>query len=112
MSEESLEQRWIIAMSMVKRLNDELRSAQECERELFTELQMQRISLMGRITEKQRVVLTLAAAGLGYKEIAARLHISERTVKYHATKIMTRAYGSSKEFRSLKEVVQRELVHA
>jgi len=35
------------------------------------------------LTERQREVLTLAARGATYKQVAATLDISERTVKYH-----------------------------
>lgn len=37
----------------------------------------------GHLTERQREVLTLVARGDTYKQVAAQLEISERTVKYH-----------------------------
>jgi two-component system NarL family response regulator len=40
------------------------------------------------LTERQIEVLRLVAAGLTYKEAAARLFLSERTVRYHMAAIM------------------------
>jgi len=40
------------------------------------------------LTERQREVLQLVAAGLTYKEAGARLNISPHTVKYHMAEIM------------------------
>lgn len=40
------------------------------------------------LSEKERNVLVLGARGLKYKEIARRLAISERTVKFHMSKII------------------------
>ncbi len=42
------------------------------------------------LTGRELEVLTLAAQGLTYKEIAARLHLSERTIKYHMAEIIAR----------------------
>ncbi len=44
----------------------------------------------GPLTAREREVLRLVAAGLQNKQIARELQISERTVKYHVTAIMTR----------------------
>ncbi len=40
------------------------------------------------LTERQREVLQLVAAGLTYKEVGARLNLSPHTVKYHMAEIM------------------------
>ena len=40
------------------------------------------------LTERQTEVLKLVAAGLTYKEVGARLALSERTVRYHMAEIM------------------------
>jgi len=44
------------------------------------------------LTERQTEVLRLVASGLAYKEVAQRLGISERTVRFHMTEIMERLH--------------------
>jgi two-component system, NarL family, response regulator YdfI len=40
------------------------------------------------LTPREREVLYMLAAGLGNKEIAARLHISDHTAKFHVSQIL------------------------
>jgi len=42
------------------------------------------------LTGRELEVLTLVAQGLTYKEVGARLHLSERTIKYHMGEIVAR----------------------
>jgi two-component system NarL family response regulator len=42
------------------------------------------------LTGRELEVLTLVAQGLTYKEVGARLHLSERTVKYHMSEMVAR----------------------
>jgi DNA-binding NarL/FixJ family response regulator len=44
------------------------------------------------LTERQAEVLRLVAAGLTYKEVAARLALSERTVRYHMSEMIDRLH--------------------
>ena len=44
------------------------------------------------LTARQWEVLTLAAQGLTYKEVAAALCLSERTIKYHMGEILARLH--------------------
>lgn len=44
------------------------------------------------LSEREREVLTLVAQGLKYKEAAARLFLSERTIKYHMGQIVERLH--------------------
>lgn len=41
-----------------------------------------------RLTERQTEILRLVASGLTYKEVAARLALSDHTVRYHMSEIM------------------------
>lgn len=44
----------------------------------------------GLLTEREREVLTLTAAGKGDKVVAAQLRISERTVRFHLSECKRR----------------------
>jgi len=44
------------------------------------------------LSEREREVLTLVAQGLKYKEVAAKLFLSERTIKYHMGRILERLH--------------------
>ncbi|HEX8983982.1 MAG TPA: response regulator transcription factor [Bryobacteraceae bacterium] len=44
------------------------------------------------LSEREREVLALVARGLRYKEVAAKLFLSERTVKYHMGQILERLH--------------------
>jgi len=45
-----------------------------------------------RLNARQMEVLRLVADGLSYKEVGARLFLSERTIKYHMAEIMSRLH--------------------
>jgi DNA-binding NarL/FixJ family response regulator len=44
------------------------------------------------LTARQIEVLTLVSAGFTYKEVGAKLFLSERTVKYHMGEILQRLH--------------------
>jgi two-component system NarL family response regulator len=44
------------------------------------------------LTERQMEVLQLVAAGLTYREVGERLSLSERTVRFHMTEIISRLH--------------------
>lgn len=46
----------------------------------------------GRLNARQMQVLRLISEGLSYKEVGARLFLSERTIKYHMVEIMHRLH--------------------
>jgi two-component system NarL family response regulator len=46
----------------------------------------------GKLNARQIEVLRLVADGLSYKEVGARLFLSERTIKYHMAQIMNRLH--------------------
>jgi NarL family two-component system response regulator YdfI len=53
-------------------------------------------SLLEALTPREIEVLQLLASGLGNKEIAARLEISEHTVKFHVASIMGKLGATSR----------------
>ena len=48
------------------------------------------------LTPREREVLHMLAAGLGNKEIAARLHISDHTAKFHVSQILAKLSAGSR----------------
>ena len=48
------------------------------------------VALLGRLTEREREVLSLVAHGLSNDQIAERLHLSPLTVKTHVSRTMTK----------------------
>ncbi len=44
------------------------------------------------LSEREREVLALVAQGLKYKEVAAKLFVTERTIKYHMGQILDRLH--------------------
>lgn len=63
----------------------------------------------GLLTERQRVVLRLVAAGLSNKQIARSLAISERTVKFHLTSIFGKLEAENRA-QAVATAVQRGLL--
>jgi DNA-binding NarL/FixJ family response regulator len=53
------------------------------------------------LSEREREVLALVAQGLKYKEVATKLFVSERTIKYHMGQILDRLH-----LRNRAEVVE------
>jgi DNA-binding NarL/FixJ family response regulator len=49
------------------------------------------------LTARQTEVLALVAQGFTYKEVGARLHLTERTVKYHMGEIVQRLHVKNRE---------------
>jgi DNA-binding NarL/FixJ family response regulator len=63
----------------------------------------------GLLTERERTVLRLVAAGLSNKQIARSLSITERTVKFHVTSILTKL-GADNRAQAVALAVQRGLL--
>jgi DNA-binding NarL/FixJ family response regulator len=58
----------------------------------FTSLTQKQFPLLDELTPRELEVLTLVAEGLGNKEIAAGLAISEKTVKNHISNIFSKLH--------------------
>lgn len=63
----------------------------------------------GLLTERQRAVLRLIAAGLSNKQIARSLSITERTVKFHVTSILAKLEADNRA-QAVAVAVQRGLL--
>lgn len=69
------------------------------DRATFTAIATERVptaSLAQPLTRREVEVLRLLADGLGNKEIAGRLHISEHTVKFHVAAILEKMHAGSR----------------
>jgi RNA polymerase sigma factor (sigma-70 family) len=84
-------------------LIDVLRNAIRLDEErhrIVTE-RMDTLERLNRLTQREREVLNLLAEGLQHRDIAARLHISPRTVEVYKARMMEKLQA-----RSLAEVVR------
>lgn len=69
------------------------------DRATFTAISTERLpttALAQPLTRREVEVLRLLADGLGNKEIATRLHISEHTVKFHVAAILEKMQAGSR----------------
>src|SRR5216683_2649955 len=65
--------------------------------------------LLEPLTRREREVLQMLAAGLANKEIAARLAISDHTVKFHVASILGKL-GASTRTEAVSAGIRRGLV--
>ncbi|MGH9841805.1 MAG: response regulator transcription factor, partial [Blastocatellia bacterium] len=61
------------------------------------------------LTPREREILNLLAEGLGNKEIAGRLHISEHTVKFHVSSVFAKL-GVASRTEAVTEGLRRGLI--
>jgi len=61
------------------------------------------------LTERERDILTLIALGLSNKAIGNRLHLAERTVKFHAT-IIFQKLGVSNRAEAVAKALRDRLI--
>ena len=65
--------------------------------------------LLEPLTRREREVLQMLAAGLANKEVAARLAISDHTVKFHVASILGKL-GASTRTEAVSAGIRRGLV--
>jgi len=65
--------------------------------------------LIEHLTSRERQVLRLMGSGLGNRDIAARLGISEHTVKFHASSILGKL-GASSRTEAVSQGIRRGLI--
>jgi len=79
-------------------------------REVLTRLaDLSRANRNSMLTKRQREILKLVAAGLARKEVAAKLYVSEATVKKELTVIFDRL-GVSDQTQAVVEAMKRRLI--
>jgi DNA-binding NarL/FixJ family response regulator len=66
--------------------------------------------LIEHLTTRERQVLRLIGTGLGNRDIAARLGISEHTVKFHASSILGKL-GASSRTEAVTQGIRRGLIY-
>jgi DNA-binding NarL/FixJ family response regulator len=74
-----------------------------------TRLAVDRPDTMEQLTAREREVLGLMSDGLGNKEIAVRLGISEHTVKFHASSILGKLSASTRT-EAVSQGIRRGLI--
>lgn len=65
--------------------------------------------IMEHLTSREREILRLMGSGLGNREIAVRLGISEHTVKFHASSILGKM-GASSRTEAVSRGIRRGLI--
>ena len=55
---------------------------------LFEMTQAQPDDLIGKLTEREKEILTLVAEGMTNKEIGEKLHLAEKTIKHYMTNVL------------------------
>jgi DNA-binding NarL/FixJ family response regulator len=77
--------------------------------ESFLDPRIRRHESRRRLTNRERDVLRLVAAGNSNKEIATRLRISERTAKFHVTSIFTKL-GAENRAQAVALAAEQHLI--
>lgn len=81
----------ILASGCIKKLLDNLTGKGGMNKEPFID------TAFKELTDRQLEILSLVTSGLTYKEIGAKLYLTERTVKYHMKQILNKLHLSSRK---------------
>jgi two-component system NarL family response regulator len=65
---------------------------------------------MKRLSPRQKEVLILVAEGMKYKEIAAKLGVTERTIKYYMEEILQKLHMENRS-QAVKYVIQEGIIN-
>ena len=83
----------------------------EEERELARELTKEKLPQNVQLSDQQKKILSFLSMGLTYEEIAGKLGISARTVRYHVEQILQKFYVNNRQellLRYLHLLVKRQ----
>lgn len=98
---------WVGDSRLVEALLSQARLAQPTQAQALSAEQMETDA--ANLTEREQEVLQLLAQGLANKQIAARLNISEHTVKFHVSTIYAKL-GASSRTEAVRLGVRRGLI--
>ncbi len=65
--------------------------------------------MIDTLTPREMEVLQLLAQGLGNREIAERLHVNERTIKYHVSAILSK-FGVTNRTEAVTHAAHQGLI--
>ncbi len=84
---------------LIKAVCDGDDNAQDCDRlgQTISQTLQQRQHALNLLTEREREILTFMAQNLSYRAIAQKLHVSEGTIRAHASNIMQKAHVHSRQ---------------
>lgn len=85
---------------LIKAVCDGDDNAQDCDRlgQTISQTLQQRQHALNLLTEREREILTfMAQKNLSYRAIAQKLHVSEGTIRAHASNIMQKAHVHSRQ---------------
>ena len=102
---------YLLKGAPVEEIERAIRTVARGETYLDPRVASRAIALSGapRLTDRQREVLRLVAAGRSNKEIAKALHVTERTVKFHVTAIFDKL-GAENRAQAVAIAHERGLV--
>ncbi len=87
---------YVLKAAPVAELVDALRTVRDGGRVIAPELAVQAWDAPAELTERERQVLALAGDGLPNRDIAARLHLAEGTVRNYLSSAITKLHARNR----------------